>query len=194
MIHLACKLPRKVVVACSGGPDSMAALDFLRRPGKVKKVIHVNHLTDFSDAGAELVRWYCGKYNLRYQLLAIDALAKTEFDWSEARHELFRKHSENHKIVTGHTLDDAVEWWIYTAAQGNPKLMPVKSHRSIKPFIKTRKARLIQWCEDNDVPYLIDPTNADGSSNMRSKMRKNVIPGLLDVYPGLYSSIRSKYD
>ena len=44
MIKLQGKLPRKIYVACSGGIDSMAALDFLKRNHDVF-VLYFNHGT-----------------------------------------------------------------------------------------------------------------------------------------------------
>jgi hypothetical protein len=48
MIHLQGKLPRNIYLACSGGVDSMAALDFLRRNHRVH-VLHFDHRTAHSE-------------------------------------------------------------------------------------------------------------------------------------------------
>ncbi len=50
MIHVTGKIPRRVAVAVSGGIDSMAALDFLRRSHKVvvlhyNQILHVKYLS-----------------------------------------------------------------------------------------------------------------------------------------------------
>ena len=48
MIKQLVDVPRKCFVACSGGTDSMAVLDFLRRSGKVVGVLHFDHKTEQS--------------------------------------------------------------------------------------------------------------------------------------------------
>ena len=44
MIRLSFKLPNEFAVAVSGGPDSMAALDFLRRNKKVRVLHFINRM------------------------------------------------------------------------------------------------------------------------------------------------------
>ena len=46
MINILGSIPKKVTVACSGGPDSMAVLDFLVKGKKDITVAHFNHGTD----------------------------------------------------------------------------------------------------------------------------------------------------
>jgi len=42
------KLPREICIGVSGGPDSMAALDFLSKSHKIT-VLHFNHGTNFGE-------------------------------------------------------------------------------------------------------------------------------------------------
>ena len=58
MIKLQGKLPRRVYLACSGGVDSMAALDFLRRNHDVH-VLHFDHGTEHGRQAKEFVEQYC---------------------------------------------------------------------------------------------------------------------------------------
>ncbi len=63
MIHITGKIPRRVAVAVSGGIDSMAALDFLRRAHDVV-VLHYNHGTPYAPKAEALVRGYCIEHKL----------------------------------------------------------------------------------------------------------------------------------
>ena len=58
MIHITGKIPRQVAVAVSGGIDSMASLDLLRRAHDVL-VLHYNHGTPYAPKAEALVRAYC---------------------------------------------------------------------------------------------------------------------------------------
>ena len=55
----------KCVVACSGGPDSMALLDQLNKQGKDIVVAHVNYKhRDTADRDENIVKDYCKKYDI----------------------------------------------------------------------------------------------------------------------------------
>ena len=55
----------KCVVACSGGPDSMALLDQLNKQGKDIVVAHVNYKhRDTADRDEKIVKEYCKKYDI----------------------------------------------------------------------------------------------------------------------------------
>ena len=63
MIRLSMKLPRKIAIAVSGGPDSMAALDFLSK-NKDLTVLHFNHGTSHAKQAEYIVRDYCKSRNI----------------------------------------------------------------------------------------------------------------------------------
>ena len=55
----------KCVVACSGGPDSMALLDQLNKQGRDIVVAHVNYKhRDTADRDENIVKEYCQKYGI----------------------------------------------------------------------------------------------------------------------------------
>ena len=58
MIKLQGKLPRQIWLACSGGVDSMAALDFLRRNHQVN-VLHFDHGTEHGRQARQFLERYC---------------------------------------------------------------------------------------------------------------------------------------
>ena len=63
MIHITGKIPKQVAIAVSGGIDSMAVLDFLRRSRDVV-VLHYNHGTPYAPKAEALVRAYCMQHKL----------------------------------------------------------------------------------------------------------------------------------
>ena len=58
MIKLACKIPKKVVLACSGGRDSMSALEFLIRGRREVTVAYFNHATSHGDAAETFLKTF----------------------------------------------------------------------------------------------------------------------------------------
>ena len=66
-----------VIIACSGGPDSMALFDVLLKAG-VKNIVcaHVNHKVRVeSDNEAIMVKEYCLKNNVPFELYEINGNA-----------------------------------------------------------------------------------------------------------------------
>lgn len=194
MIRLSFKLPKQIAVAVSGGCDSMAALDFLRRNRDVT-VLHYNHATDFSDSAEDLVTEYCRFHNL---VLIKDKLTDTpdlgqslEDFWRYHRYSFFNESHGALPVVTCHHLDDVIETWLFTSMHGNSRLIPSKRDQFIRPFLETRKAVLEDWCERKCVPYIEDPSNND-IRFMRNYIRHELVPKALRVNPGIYKVLRKK--
>ena len=193
------RLNLKVKVAVSGGPDSMAILDFLIRGKRDVTAVHFDHGTEHGAEARAFVEDYCERNNV--PLIVGEAnRAKLSNEspeeyWRNIRYDFFYSilnKVNGGTIITGHTLDDQVENWIFTSLHGNPMLIPYyRSPGIIRPFITTTKAELLSWCERKKVPYVTDPGNTD-SKYMRSLIRKEIVPQALRVNPGLYKVIRKK--
>ena len=63
MIKLLVPLPKKVTIACSGGIDSMAVVDFLRRKHDVT-IAHFHHGTKHGEEAHRFVAQYCTDNNI----------------------------------------------------------------------------------------------------------------------------------
>lgn len=157
-----------VVVACSGGPDSMALLHFCTMRRKVDSVLHFEHgNTTFSRASRGLVEQFCQAQNLRLHVVPLPR-GKTEAEWHEMRVEEYRKQSVT--VVTGHTLDDALEWYLMTAFRGSPKFMPVDSNNVYRAMLATSRKDVRDYVDRHKVKCIDDPTNV-GAFNDRAKLR-----------------------
>ena len=192
MPKLACKIPVKVALACSGGRDSMSALDFLLRGKREVKLIHFNHSTPGSlEAEAFVVKTAAAK-NLECVVgRAPPGLAQNENSWREARYDFFSKIRE--PVVLAHHLDDAVEWWVFTSFRGQPRLIPIErpheNTRILRPFLFFTKEQLSKF---DEFDCCLDPSNAD-LKHARNRIRKNVIPEAVIVNPGLKKTVMNLY-
>jgi len=65
MIKVQGKLPRSLFLACSGGIDSMSALDFLSRNHTIN-LAFFDHGTSTSKEAREFVTKMCSKYNCNF--------------------------------------------------------------------------------------------------------------------------------
>ena len=194
MIRMSFKLPRKIGVAVSGGCDSMAAIDFLRRSHEVT-ALHFNHCTPSAGEASRLVHNFCKEKGIDYvcQYLREECPkgASLEDFWRKERYRFFSEFSGCFPIVTCHHLDDVAETWIFTALNGNPMLIPSRREIYLRPFLQTRKAVFEDWCDRKSVPYIEDESNSDTRFN-RNYIRHELMPKALRVNPGLHKVMRKK--
>ena len=196
MIKIQGKIPRKVMVAVSGGVDSMAALDFLRRNHEVE-VFHFNHGTKNSGPAEDVVRRYVMKHDLPFQIRGIDNRAKPpkkswEEWWREERYKWMDMFAESHlPVITCHHLDDCVETWVWSSMHGTGKIVPYRRKNILRPFRQTRKRDFELWAAMHDVPYAEDASNGD-TRYTRNYIRHDMMPHVLRVNPGIHKTISKK--
>lgn len=194
MIRILGDIPHQITVACSGGPDSMAILSFLSSHGKRDvKVAYFNHGTQFGEDAEAFIRGYCSDRGLSLTVGRISTMDRgdksTEEYWRDERAAFLE--SLEGTVVTGHNLDDVIEWYLFSTLHGQSRLIPYQRNNIIRPFLTTSKNTLESWCERHDVPYINDPGNVD-EKYMRSIIRHKILPEALRVNPGLEKVVRRK--
>tara|TARA_Y100000310_G_C20462602_1_gene706083 strand:+ start:271 stop:891 length:621 start_codon:yes stop_codon:yes gene_type:complete len=186
-------IPHNVTLACSGGPDSMAALDFLKRGKKNVSVAHFDHGTDHGVSARSFLEEYCNEHGISISIGSISGTKPREKSWEEwwrdERYGFFR--SISGKKITAHNLNDVAEWWIFSSLSGNPNLIPYRNRDVFRPFLTTSKIALEEWCKRKAVPYVKDPGNLD-LKYARSRIRNNIFPEVLSINPGLLKVMERK--
>ena len=195
MIQLLGKIPDKITVAVSGGPDSMAALNFLNNGKRSVTALYFHHGTAHGEVAKRFLRKYCFRSQVHLiegylQGQKIPDQSWEEF-WRKERYECFRQVPG--PIVTAHHLDDVVEWWLLTSMHGESKTIPYENpdYEVIRPFLLTPKSALLEWCDRKHVPFLEDPTN-ESRDHMRNVIRHDVMPYALKVNPGIHKVVKKK--
>ena len=185
MFKLACKIPSEVEVAVSGGPDSIAALAFLKNSRRKVSAAFIHHRTETSERSYQVVSAVCASLDvpLRYTTLASVDSKDTglEATWREKRYEFLDQSPI--PVITGHHLDDAVEWWIFSSLHGKSKLIPRIRGSYLRPFLLTRKELLVKY---------FDKTNLL-TDRPRVLIRNKMMYDCLEINPGLHKTIRKKY-
>ncbi len=170
-----------VVLAVSGGPDSVALMRLsagLRglAPVGPMLVATIDHgLRPESRAEAEQVAVWAKEVGLPHRILArVGAKPKTRLQ-EVARNvrydSLFGLAREvgASSVLTGHTLDDQAETLLMrltrgTGVSGLAGMRPRSDWDGAtlaRPFLALRKSRLVATCEAEGWPFLDDPWNAD---------------------------------
>ena len=94
-------------------------------------------------------------------------------------------------VVTAHTLDDAVETWVWSSLNGCPKLIPYRRNKIIRPLLLTEKKKLLDWAARKNVKWVEDSSNID-LAYTRNFIRHELMPGVRHVNPGIHTMIRKK--
>lgn len=191
MIKIGCKIPRSVTIAFSGGVDSVAVADFLRRNHNIS-LLFVHHNTATSEKALSVVQRCAAEWEVpllvRYIRDKNNKQSQEQF-WREERYRIF--HSMEDSIITCHHLDDCVETWVWSCMHGCGKLIPVNNGNVIRPFLSTRKDSFIRWCVRKELLWAEDESNAD-TRYTRNYIRHNMMPHVLQVNPGIHKTIKKK--
>lgn len=176
-------------IACSGGVDSMAILDFLLK-GKYKPhVLYFNHNTEHGDDAEKFIKNYCESKGLKLTIGRTDVNPKSNKEkvWSDLRYDFFSKF--NFPIITCHHLDDCVETYIFSCLRGFQSVIPYSRDNVIRPFLLNEKSTFEKWCERHKVPFIQDESNFS-NDHSRNRIRNKIVPESLKVNPGLKTVVK----
>lgn len=197
----------KVVVAVSGGPDSMCLLDVLYRLKDeldIKiEVAHVNHgIRKESDGEKIYVENYCNDRDIPFHYLKVDVptLSKEkkiseETCGREIRYEFFekvRKETNSNYIAVAHNLNDNVETVLLNEIRGcglkGLTGMDFKFNYIIRPLLTIEKKDILVYNNELEINPCIDKTNEE-EIYLRNKIRLSLIPYLQELNPNFITNI-----
>lgn len=197
-----------LILAVSGGPDSMAMLHWYaeEKPEFPLYVAHVHHgLRPESDGEETLVTEYCKR--LALPCFVFHAHVKDEREKGETvesaarriRYEFFRslaKTTGASHLATAHTADDQCETVLLHLLHGaGPKglcgILPKRNEGDlilIRPLIESSKEEILQYCAEKQIPYALDQSN-DDLSYTRNRIRHRLLPEMEQINPNVRRSL-----
>ena len=184
----------KIVVAVSGGPDSMCLLHILltlRKEYNLElNVAHVNHMIrENAILDEEYVKDFCQKNNLNFFVKKVDVheLSKkdrigTEEAGRKARYEFFNEVKEmtsSNKIAIAHNKNDKVETIFLNLIRGTGTYgligIEPKNGIYIRPLLEIERENIERYCDEFNLNPRIDESNFENIYN-RNKIRNVIIP------------------
>jgi len=185
----------KILVALSGGPDSVALLYVLCRLRSRLKLnlaaIYINHRIRPSAARREerFCTQLCKKLKVVLEIISEDipALAVREKKGIEEAARDFRYHTFQFiadrdsfdKIALGHHVDDRAETILFRILRGTGRTglagIPVKRKKIIRPLFDITKVEILAYLKKNKLKYCLD------QSNLKSDFKRNYIRNKLLV-------------
>jgi tRNA(Ile)-lysidine synthase len=187
----------KVLVALSGGPDSVFLLSFLIKFRNKYKIelgaFHLNHglRGKQSDEDEIFCKRFCSKNKIKFysskkniKLISKRKKISVEEAGRVTRYkELNNCAVENsfNKIATAHNIDDNTETVILNLIKGSGLKgltgIPVQRNNIIRPILSLSKKEILEYLKRNKIKYRIDESNL-ASDYERNYLRNEVIPGL----------------
>jgi len=200
-----------IVVAVSGGPDSVALLYLLEelRVSQYPRVrVHVAHLNhqlrgEEADADEAFVRQLAERLGVPFtsERRDVRALARAEGRnleevAREVRYAFLRRVAAEvgaRRIATGHTLTDQAETVLMrllrgAGAEGLSGIHPVVDDLIIRPLLAVRREETRAYCEELGIPYRVDRSNLE-LERWRNRVRQEILPRLLALNPQALEAI-----
>ena len=194
MIRFLGQLPRKCVVAFSGGVDSVAVTDFLLNGKREVHLAFFHHGTETSDIAEEFAKNFAKDRNVTISIGSLNrgrsvGESQEEF-WRNERYRFLDMY--DFPVITAHHLGDAVETWIFNCLHGNPRILPYQRNNVIRPFLITPKSELVGWAEKRGLKWVEDESNKD-LKYMRNLIRHKIVPEAMVINPGLDKVVKKMY-
>lgn len=178
----------KVLLAVSGGKDSMAMTHLFKQAPFEIAIAHINHQLrgTESDEDARFVESYAEQNKILYFQLDINPIDLSYGNLQEKARQLryswlfevAEKHQYN-KIATAHHLDDRVETFFINLMRGSG-LDGLESFGSsngaiIRPLLFAFRKDIYTYVDQYNIPYREDSSN-QSNKYVRNNLRNNILP------------------
>lgn len=193
-----------VMLAVSGGADSMCMADILLKLGYQCTVLHCNfHLrAEESDGDESFVKDFF-KEKCHVETISFDTVKyakehhiSIEMAARDLRYSWFEQMSSckgSVPVCTAHNKNDNAETLLLNLCRGTGMqgLTGIKSIRDIyrRPMLDCTRNEIEAYCSDNHIPYRTDSSNLE-SFYQRNKIRNKIIPLLNEINPRFIESVQ----
>nr|BBH94133.1 tRNA(Ile)-lysidine synthase [Thermogemmatispora argillosa] len=200
----------EIVVAVSGGADSLCLLHLLRslcgegKPFPTVRLLaaHLNHRLrgEASERDALAVARLVSAWGLPLTIGSIDvpALARREKRSLEeaarlARYAFLREVAQGRLIAVAHQADDQVETILLHLLRGSGLAglvgMAPRQQDIIRPLLGVTRAEILTYCQQHGLQPLEDESNRDPRF-LRNRVRHELLPLLEQLNPGFRETLR----
>ncbi len=198
----------RVLVAVSGGPDSVALLhvllDLREALGLELHVFHLNHMMrgKASERDALFVKKLADELGLPCTIRSFDVPAYIEERGlspqegaREVRYMLLDEVAEEvgaSKIALGHQADDQVETFIMRILRGAGMEglggIPPARGKYIRPLIEVGREEIEAYCRGKGIEFRVDASNLN-LSYLRNRVRHRLIPAFQEYSPAFKENV-----
>jgi tRNA(Ile)-lysidine synthase len=194
-------VPERLLVAVSGGPDSVTVLHALHRIRSRRSfqltAAHFNHNLrgPESDRDERFVHELCDRLKVELMVGRAQGLARANLEEHarELRYEFLNRAADAVKaqfIVLGHHRDDQAETVLLRLLRGSGitglgAMAELGPGRLMRPLLSLSRIAIIKYLAAIGADYVIDSSNSEGGA-LRNRVRAGLLPQLAGDYsPGI---------
>lgn len=191
-----------VIVALSGGIDSMVLFDVLRHLNNHLIIAHVNHnKREESTAEFEFLKQFAKRHKVPFEGLTLDQDHPGNFQHEARlrRYDFFRAVAAKHKarkIAVAHHLDDQVETVLMrivrgTSFSGYTGIKEIRMDRNVsivRPLMQVKKDDILAYAKRHKIHHFEDASNQEDLYT-RNRFRHTILPMLREENPNLDQKI-----
>lgn len=184
-----------VLVALSGGADSVALLHALRVLGYPVRAFHLNHCLRGAESERDeaFCQTLCTRLGVELMVERVDVAAAAreqgtgvEETARRIRYARLQDVAQGVKIATAHTADDNLETVLFhlvrgTGSKGLAGIPPVRG-QIIRPLLRVERTEIEAYLASLGQDYVTDSTNMD-KTYTRNRIRHTVVPALREIQP-----------
>jgi tRNA(Ile)-lysidine synthase len=194
----------KILLAVSGGMDSMAMSHLFLRGGYNIGIAHCNYCLrgEESDGDEEFVRKFADDNKIQFYSIRFDtkvyarkngssvqmAARKLRYDWFEK----LRKEFYWDLTAVGHNMNDNIETLLINLTRGTglAGLTGIKpaSNQIVRPLLFASRQNINDYCKLNSLAFREDKSNLE-TKYTRNKIRHLIIPVLKEINSSVESTI-----
>ncbi len=192
----------RILIAFSGGPDSVCLLHKLLQSGieRPLEAVHIDHQLDpGSNERAERARTIAESMGADCRIITISVSAGRgpEEAARQARYAALERQLEaDETLLTAHHADDQIETVLMRLLRGaGPDgLAGMPAYRRFgpgwlaRPLIDWRRTQIEAWLKHHELPAIDDPTNRSEAFD-RNHIRHQLLPAIAERWPGYAESI-----
>lgn len=196
----------ELIVACSGGIDSVVLVHLLSVTNKRFQLAHMNFRLRGaeSDRDRQFVEALGAKYQVPVHIKSVDTasyasehsisiqVAARELRYSWFREMITASSNPRSFVLTAHQADDSIETVCMNFFRGTGLRgltgIPEINEGIIRPLLPFSREQLHQYALSIGLPWVEDSSNSE-TKYTRNRIRHEVLPVLEQLYPGFRQNI-----
>lgn len=204
-LHSLCKTTDKILLAVSGGIDSMVMLDLFRKAGFMIGVAHCNFQLRGAEADQDealvsevcersgipvfTVRFNTSRYANEHNLSTQMAARKLRYDFFEQM-ALEKKYDV---IATAHNLNDVFETVLLNLTKGTGfegiTGIPLRTDKIVRPLLFADRKIIEAYARGHEIVWREDASNIS-DDYQRNFIRNKIVPSLREINPNLENTFQ----
>ncbi|NND88588.1 MAG: tRNA lysidine(34) synthetase TilS [Flavobacteriaceae bacterium] len=197
-------LEKTILLACSGGLDSVVLLSLLKDLDCNIAIAHCNFLLrgQESDEDESFVEHLAAQYNYPFHSQRFDTKkyaneqgVSIQMAARELRYTYFEQLQKEYGydyLVTAHHADDNLETFLINASRGTGIRgllgIPTSTETLKRPLISSSREELEQYAKQKELHWREDSSNRS-EAYLRNNLRKSVIPAFKKAVPNLLAQL-----